>query len=153
MLLLCCAEYEVPSATAVLPNMRRVYRLLKLRDVKPTLKDTEVHILWPDNGIWYLAEVLEVRRPVQQLTACSMLMADPTVEAVLQTALHVPYTSCKCIKCLTRLWLISAVWLLCLVPQFDAHQKTALVVYPETHEEEWINLVELVQEKCIAVGE
>jgi hypothetical protein len=40
--------------------MRRVYRLLKMRDIKPTLKDTEVHILWPDNGIWYLAEVLEV---------------------------------------------------------------------------------------------
>lgn len=53
-------EYEVPSASAVLPNMRRVYRLLKMRDLKPTLKDTEVHILWPDNGTWYLAEVLEV---------------------------------------------------------------------------------------------
>lgn len=37
--------------------------------------------------------------------------------------------------------------------QFDAHQKTALVVYPETHEEEWINLPELVQERCLAVGE
>jgi hypothetical protein len=37
--------------------------------------------------------------------------------------------------------------------QFDAQQKTALVVYPETHEEEWSNLQELVQERCIAVGE
>lgn len=55
------ADYEVPSSTAVLPNMRRVYRLLKRRDIKPSLKDTEVHILWPDNGVWYLAEVIEVR--------------------------------------------------------------------------------------------
>jgi hypothetical protein len=68
-MLLCCAdpsvpaEYEVPSATAVLPNTRRVYRLLKTRDIRPSLKDTEVHVLWPDNGIWYLAEVLEVRDP------------------------------------------------------------------------------------------
>jgi hypothetical protein len=37
--------------------------------------------------------------------------------------------------------------------QFDINQKTALVQYPETHEEEWINLIELVQERCIAVGE
>jgi hypothetical protein len=43
--------------------------------------------------------------------------------------------------------------LLLLLLQFDAHQKTALVVYPETHEEEWINLTELVRDKCIAVGE
>lgn len=40
---------------------------------------------------------------------------------------------------------------LCVL-QFDAQQKTALVVYPETHEEEWSNLQELVQERCIAVG-
>ena len=37
--------------------------------------------------------------------------------------------------------------------QFDPAQKTALVMYPETNEEEWINLTELVQERCIAVGE
>lgn len=43
--------------------------------------------------------------------------------------------------------------LLLLLVQFDAHQKTALVMYPETHEEEWINLTELVRDKCIAVGE
>lgn len=41
--------------------MRRVYRLLKGRDIKASLKDTEVHVLWPDNGVWYLAEVMEVR--------------------------------------------------------------------------------------------
>lgn len=61
-----CTDYEVPSATAVLPNMRRVYRLLKPRDIKPKLKDTEVHILWPDNGIWYMADVHEVRVYVRQ---------------------------------------------------------------------------------------
>lgn len=37
--------------------------------------------------------------------------------------------------------------------QFDPQQKTALVMYPETNEEEWINLTELVRERCIAVGE
>lgn len=55
------AEYEVPSATAVLPNMRRVYRLLKPRDIKASLKNTEVHVLWPANGVWYMADVHEVR--------------------------------------------------------------------------------------------
>jgi hypothetical protein len=86
IMLLCCAdppvaaEYEVPSATAVLPNTRRVYRLLKTRDIRPSLKDTEVHVLWPDNGIWYLAEVLEVRNPNPllqpgQCSTCRLLLA------------------------------------------------------------------------------
>jgi hypothetical protein len=64
-------EYEVPSATAQLQGTRRVYRLLKARDVKPTLKGTEVHILWPDNGVWYMAEVLQVRR--DQHSSCLSL--------------------------------------------------------------------------------
>lgn len=51
----------MPSATAVLPNMRRVYRLLKPRDIKASLKNTEVHVLWPANGVWYMADVHEVR--------------------------------------------------------------------------------------------
>jgi hypothetical protein len=41
----------------------------------------------------------------------------------------------------------------CVSPQFKVSDKSALVVYPETHEEEWVNLGDLVQEKCIAVGE
>lgn len=43
--------------------------------------------------------------------------------------------------------------LLLLLLQFNPHEKTALVMYPETNEEEWINLADLVQERCIAVGE
>lgn len=64
----------MPSATAQLQGTRRVYRLLKARDVKPTLKDTEVHILWPDNGVWYMAEVLQVSRA--QCSRCNMARPD-----------------------------------------------------------------------------
>jgi hypothetical protein len=40
----------------------------------------------------------------------------------------------------------------CLCAQFKVSDKSALVVYPETHEEEWVNLAGLVTERCIAVG-
>lgn len=41
-------------------NSRKVYRLLTHKDIKNSLKDTDVYILWPDDGIWYMAEVEQV---------------------------------------------------------------------------------------------
>jgi hypothetical protein len=41
-------------------NSRKVYRVLTHKDIKNTLKDTDVYILWPDDGIWYMAEVEQV---------------------------------------------------------------------------------------------
>jgi hypothetical protein len=59
-----------------------------------------------------------------------------------------------CDSCATRLLCCPLSHHIAVCPaQFDINQKTALVQYPETHEEEWINLIELVQERCIAVGE
>ena len=40
---------------------RLVYRLLRDADVRPQLLGEEVHILWPDDGVWYLAVVQRVR--------------------------------------------------------------------------------------------
>lgn len=39
---------------------RLVYRLLSLADVRPQLLGEEVHILWPDDGVWYMAIVERV---------------------------------------------------------------------------------------------
>lgn len=37
--------------------------------------------------------------------------------------------------------------------QVDVRERTASLRYPETNEEEHVSLDELIQEKCIAVGE
>jgi hypothetical protein len=39
---------------------RQVYRLLRAADVRPALLAQEVHILWPDDGVWYLAVIEKV---------------------------------------------------------------------------------------------
>lgn len=38
-----------------------VYRLLRRADVSDALLEQEVHILWPDNGVWYGAVIKDVR--------------------------------------------------------------------------------------------
>jgi len=39
-----------------------VYRPLRRGDITSDLLGKEVHILWPDNGVWYRAILNEVRR-------------------------------------------------------------------------------------------
>ncbi|DBB00828.1 TPA: hypothetical protein ACH3X1_000756 [Trebouxia sp. C0004] len=38
-----------------------VYRLLRKKEVNKDLVHQEVYVLWPDNGIWYKAEVVKLR--------------------------------------------------------------------------------------------
>ncbi|KAA6422526.1 MAG: hypothetical protein FRX49_07387, partial [Trebouxia sp. A1-2] len=38
-----------------------VYRLLRKKEVNKDLVHQEVYVLWPDNGIWYNAEVVKLR--------------------------------------------------------------------------------------------
>ena len=40
--------------------MKQVYRLLRPRDVAPSLVGRDVHVLWPDDGTWYAARVRRV---------------------------------------------------------------------------------------------
>jgi hypothetical protein len=40
---------------------RQVYRLLRVEDVQPALLAHEVHVLWPDDGVWYAAVIEKVR--------------------------------------------------------------------------------------------
>lgn len=49
-----------PGATRRSKRGRLVYRLLKEADVRPKLLGEEVHILWPDDGVWYIAVVQQV---------------------------------------------------------------------------------------------
>ncbi len=49
--------YEEPKR-----NRRRVYKLLANNDVRASLKDKQIHILWPEDGQWYAADIEEVRR-------------------------------------------------------------------------------------------
>jgi hypothetical protein len=42
---------------------RRVYKLLALTDVRAALKDKQIHILWPEDGKWYAADIDEVGVP------------------------------------------------------------------------------------------
>jgi hypothetical protein len=48
---------DVAVEAADLGSTRRVYRLLRRRDIKTSLKHTEVYILWPSDGTWYMAEI------------------------------------------------------------------------------------------------
>eukprot|EP00877_Chromochloris_zofingiensis_P014893 jgi/Chrzof1/9658/Cz04g11080.t1 len=41
--------------------LREVYRILTKKDVHRDLKDQQVHILWPVDGVWYAADILELR--------------------------------------------------------------------------------------------
>eukprot|EP00878_Enallax_costatus_P034681 GHUV01038473.1.p2 GENE.GHUV01038473.1~~GHUV01038473.1.p2 ORF type:complete len:114 (+),score=21.20 GHUV01038473.1:397-738(+) len=57
-------EFIIPAEAAEMyweANTRKVYRFLTDKDIKSSLKDTTVYILWPGDGKWYLAEVDEVR--------------------------------------------------------------------------------------------
>ncbi|KAK9828602.1 hypothetical protein WJX72_000989 [[Myrmecia] bisecta] len=41
--------------------VKYVYRLLNRKDVNKDLYVTAIHLLWPDNGVWYEAEVKKLR--------------------------------------------------------------------------------------------
>jgi hypothetical protein len=63
-LLLHDPDFVIPEEAAKMyweANSRKVYRVLTHKDIKNSLKDTDVYILWPDDGIWYMAEVEQVR--------------------------------------------------------------------------------------------
>eukprot|EP00878_Enallax_costatus_P029218 GHUV01031663.1.p1 GENE.GHUV01031663.1~~GHUV01031663.1.p1 ORF type:complete len:108 (+),score=27.03 GHUV01031663.1:397-720(+) len=56
-------EFIIPAEAAEMyweANTRKVYRFLTDKDIKSSLKDTTVYILWPGDGKWYLAEVDEM---------------------------------------------------------------------------------------------
>lgn len=58
------AEFIIPAEAAEMyweANTRKVYRFLTDKDVKSSLKDTTVYILWPKDGVWYVAEIEQVR--------------------------------------------------------------------------------------------
>lgn len=42
-------------------GQRQVYKLLRAKDIKPGLEKKTLHILWPDDGKWYAADIEEVR--------------------------------------------------------------------------------------------
>eukprot|EP00775_Hariotina_reticulata_P010527 gene10527-10687_t len=54
---------DVAVEAADMGSTRRVYRLLRRKDIKTSLKHTEVYILWPSDGTWYMAE-LRVREMI-----------------------------------------------------------------------------------------
>jgi hypothetical protein len=57
---------------------RSVYRLLTKRDVKQELQDSTLHILWPDDGVWYAAEIEEVSSSsIVQYTLLDVQRAPP----------------------------------------------------------------------------
>lgn len=61
------AEFMVPEGAASTyweSNTRKVYRFLKYRDIKSSLRNSEVYILWPADGVWYKAEVDQVPQPL-----------------------------------------------------------------------------------------
>jgi hypothetical protein len=68
----CCVlshdpDFVIPEEAAKMyweANSRKVYRVLTHKDIKNSLKDTDVYILWPDDGVWYMAEVEQVGRDV-----------------------------------------------------------------------------------------
>jgi hypothetical protein len=56
-------DFVIPEEAAKMyweANSRKVYRVLTHKDIKNSLKDTDVYILWPDDGVWYMAEVEQV---------------------------------------------------------------------------------------------
>lgn len=56
-------DFVIPEEAANMyweANSRKVYRLLTHKDIKSSIKDTDVYILWPDDGTWYMAEVEQV---------------------------------------------------------------------------------------------
>lgn len=50
-----------------------VYRPLRRADVTDGLLGKEVHILWPDNGVWYRAVLNEVRFHTFSCLGCLIL--------------------------------------------------------------------------------
>jgi hypothetical protein len=66
--------------------MRRVYRLLRLRDIKPSLKDTEVHILWPEDGTWYMADIKKVHVRARVCVQCWVAVAAEAAAAAAAAA-------------------------------------------------------------------
>lgn len=45
----------------VRPRAKKVFRLLKRRDITADLVNQVIHIVWPDNQIWYAAIVNKVK--------------------------------------------------------------------------------------------
>lgn len=82
-------DFVIPEEAAQMyweANTRKVYRLLQHKDIKTSLKNTEVHILWPEDNKWYLAEVEKVRlawRKADSTQADRWLQA-----AVLRRSMH-----------------------------------------------------------------
>ncbi|MEW5298895.1 MAG: hypothetical protein WDW36_001968 [Sanguina aurantia] len=69
-----CAEYYYDTVPLVLssndgrvrPPMRKVYRLLKRKDISKSLHSRKVHLFWPEDGGWYEAVVQEIRVKLSQ---------------------------------------------------------------------------------------
>lgn len=142
-----CYDDNVPYAGARkrAKRERQVYRLLRAEDVQPALLAQEVHILWPDDGVWYGAVIEKVGG--QRSTSCSGCRGSGWVHA--RARWHRRHTAARC-RCTLR---ASHAARAPRIAQLDIPGMSAHVRYPETDEEETIDIRELIGERCIAVSE